>query len=188
MGSFSQSCCFCLSLRFGTMVISTISLLAGFALLVVSGYSLSHISSDAGWYQKFLLWLHVVMYIFLGTFGLVGLVGAMKQRFKLIAAFYPVLLTDLTFHISMGIITLRDLFSDGGRIAISKCVKATTDQAIKDRCPDEIARRKKMTIPLLIAFWIIHAYGVFVVYQYQKQLKRRDNKEEGQFLNSDIVG
>ncbi|KAJ8468920.1 hypothetical protein ONZ45_g10495 [Pleurotus djamor] len=182
---FSNSCCFCLSLRFGALALSVIATLAGFALLIVSIIGVTRLSGDADWYQKFLVWIHVIMYLFLGTFGVVGLIGAIKQRRRYISGFFTVFLTSLTFHISVGIISLRDLFRNGGSIAINRCIKATTDQAVKDKCSETVSKQKKMVVPLMILFWLVHAYGVFVVHQYKKQLKERENKEEGMFLNAD---
>ncbi|KAL0956134.1 hypothetical protein HGRIS_002300 [Hohenbuehelia grisea] len=183
MGSFSQSCCFCLSLRFGVIVIATIAMIGGAIGFIGSIIGVRN-AKDETTYDKVLLWLHVFIYFLLSIFGAVGLVGGIRQRYKLVSAFYPMLLTHFTFTLSMGIITLRRMFADGGSYLINKCLKEATDGTSKDNCRDRLARQKKTYIPVLIFCTIIDLYCLYVVYNYKKQLKSRDAQEKDEFINS----
>ncbi|KAJ7220710.1 hypothetical protein GGX14DRAFT_694995 [Mycena pura] len=160
-----------LSLRWGLVAIATLGLFSGLTLSIMGLIVASRLNGQLTDVQSLAVSFHVIVYVLLALFSMVGLYGTAYERRTAVQVFVSMLIVQLVFGVASGFFVLCTLFQKQSADTVQTCIAQTNahDSFGRQLC-ERSSALKGVSVALLVVVCFIEIGGLVIGISYSSRL------------------
>jgi len=176
----SRTFCFCVPVRFGVFIMSTLFLICAATIGAVGCYSATHKEqAHLTRNQEVSVVIVSISYTVLAIISLFGLIGAIIKRRSFVFMYSSIVSWHLGCSLVTGAYFIYTLYHKVGEQDVNNCIaeNSSDDTKVQD-CKAAFDFIRGITIGIYIVFWLFELWGCLVVADYVAQLREEDEGKD----------
>jgi len=158
----ARTFCFCIPVRFGVFILSTLFLLGSAVIAAIGWYSAAHKEqSHLTKNQQVSVIIASVSYTVLAVVSLFGLIGTITKRPAFVSMYCSIISWHLGFNVATGAYFIYTLFHQVGEDDVNNCIIDNIDNIFKSvQCMRAFEFVRGLVIGIFIAFWLFELWAL----------------------------
>ncbi|KAF9038361.1 hypothetical protein BDZ89DRAFT_1157204 [Hymenopellis radicata] len=170
----SNKFCCCIPVRLGVLIIGLLGVACGGVIAVAGIIQYQRIGGDIK--NKLAYAIQILVYGMYALISILGLIGALGKKRRLIQMFHAMLVIHVLFSIASGSFALYRFFLDAPD-SVNSCVNGSKDDDVVAACKKGVELLKGVLVGLFVFVWIMEIWGCIIVKSYSNQLTDEESSK-----------